>query len=149
MHRLSLILLGLLTLATVSQVRTEYIWTGTEWKWQEPLDSLGLNGNQTNGTSFSPASDDESFVNEYFEEDDEYDYDEYYEYGSVGFVDIFVAPGNHSAFNNNNTKDDDEELFSFNYKTYYDNEDDRCYFVSELWIYLRLKEKEYQRYEQK
>ena len=49
MHRPSLILLVALAVVTITEVSAEYIWTGTEWKWQDPdsSDSVGLNGIQT------------------------------------------------------------------------------------------------------
>ena len=87
MHRPSLVLLVALAVVTVSQVSAEYIWTGTEWKWQDPdsSDSVGLNDIQTpedSGTeildSGSEGSGDGDTWDDEEDYDDDYDYDQDY-----------------------------------------------------------------------
>jgi len=80
MHRPSLILLAALALVSVSQVRAEYIWTGTEWKWQDPdsSDSVGLQTPDDSETDILDAGSEGSGDGDTW--DDEEDYDEDYDY---------------------------------------------------------------------
>lgn len=83
MHRPSLILLAALAVVTITEVSAEYIWTGTEWKWQEPdsSDSVGLNGIQTPEDSETEILDTGSEGSGDGDTwDDEEDYDEDYDY---------------------------------------------------------------------
>ena len=87
MHRPSLILLVALAVVTITEVSAEYIWTGTEWKWQDPdsSDSVGLNGIQTPedseteilDTGSEGSGDGDSWDDEE-DYDDDYDYDQDY-----------------------------------------------------------------------
>ena len=87
MHGPSLVLLVALTVASITQVSGEYIWTGTEWKWQDPdsSDSVGLNGIQAPEDSEteildtgSEGSGDGDTWDDEEEYDDDYDYDQDY-----------------------------------------------------------------------
>jgi len=80
MHRPSLILLVALAVVSVTQVRAEYIWTGSEWKWQDPdsSDSVGLQTPEDSETDILDSGSEGSGDGDTW--DDEEDYDEDYDY---------------------------------------------------------------------
>jgi len=76
-------LLGLLALVTVSQVSAEYIWTGTEWKWQDPdsSDSVALDTIDTPDDTETDILDTDSEGSGNVDTwDDGEDYDDDYDY---------------------------------------------------------------------
>jgi len=79
-----LVVLGL-ALLVVHSTRAEYVWTGTEWEWKDPVqtikqvddpapNSFGNGDDALEGSADSPFSDDED--DDYTEEEDNYDYKE-------------------------------------------------------------------------
>ena len=72
----------LLLVISVSVIQSEYVWTGTEWKWQEPGNSVpaspgntGSSGSQW-GTSLDSGLDEGSGGGDNFDDEDDYDYDD-------------------------------------------------------------------------
>merc|ERR1711874_292468 len=97
-------------------VRSEYVWTGTEWKWNEPgaaqipdTDTLG-GGAHAGGSSIEGSGDDEYDDEDYDDDDYNYDDDDY-----TGKSNTFdVEKTNNRGYNPSNTgilpATDDEDM---------------------------------------
>jgi len=110
----SSILLSLVLI--LAGVRSEYVWTGTEWKWNEPgaaqipeTDTLG-GGAHAGGSSIEGSGDDEYDDEDYDDDDYNYDDDDY-----TGKSNTFdVEKTNNRGYNPSNTgilpATDDEDM---------------------------------------
>lgn len=116
MARFSLVLTFVFILASVG---AEYVWTGTEWKWNEPgasqtveTDTLGGHSNG-GGSSIEGSGDDEYDDEDY--DDDDYNYDDEDEdyVGKSNSFDV-VKTSNNKEYNTGNTgilpATDDEDI---------------------------------------